>query len=521
MIILFHPRSTKPKNRRLPLSVLYLGAVLEGRENYEIVDGNADPDPMATIDALMRHHKVELFGVSVMPGPQLRQAVQVSKAVREKYPRVPIAWGGYFASLYTEASLNARYVDFVVKGQGEDTLLELIAALRGPRNFQDVRGMSFKDQFGLHVHTAERPLKAPDDFPWPPYHRLDPAKYIARTFLGTRTAVHQASIGCPFRCNFCGVVPVYDREKMESAARTASILGHLQAQYGVNAVQFYDNNFFLREEHARELAERISPLNLRWWCEARVDIVLGYSDDTLRRLRAAGCVMIFFGVESGNDVALRNMKKQLTSEQTLELARRIREFDIVPEYSMIFGNPADAEADLEANIAFVRRVKKVNPAVEIVVQTYVPTPQRNGAWGDVEANIAFVRRVKKVNPAVEIVVQTYVPTPQRNGAWGDVEVRFPSTPDEWLTDRWYPYLIRTDPKLPWLPDHVKRRIRNFETVMNSRWPTTQDMRLPGWGRTLLKSLSSWRYAVGAYDFPGELRLAQRLVRLRQPRLESL
>ena len=77
MILLFHPRSTKPKNRRLPLSVLYLGAVLEGREEYEIVDGNSDPDPWATIDALMQRHRVELFGVSVMPGPQLTQAVAV------------------------------------------------------------------------------------------------------------------------------------------------------------------------------------------------------------------------------------------------------------------------------------------------------------------------------------------------------------------------------------------------------------------------------------------------------------
>ena len=67
------------------------------------------------------------------------------RALREKYPRVPIVWGGYFASLYTEASLNARYVDFVVKGQGEDTLLELLEELRGARDFSRVRGLSFKD----------------------------------------------------------------------------------------------------------------------------------------------------------------------------------------------------------------------------------------------------------------------------------------------------------------------------------------------------------------------------------------
>jgi len=484
MIILFHPRSTRPKNRRLPLSVLHLAAVLEGREDYELVDGNADPDPWATIDALAGSRSVDMLGVSVMPGPQLRAAIPVCRAFREKYPRVPIVWGGYFASLYTEAALNAPYVDFVVKGQGEDTLVELLEALRGSRRYSRVPGLAFKDQFGLHVHTAERPLKAPDDFPWPPYHRLDPSRYLARTFLGTRTAVHQASIGCPFRCNFCGVVPVYDRERMESPVRTEAILEHLHSRYGVNAVQFYDNNFFLREDHARELAGRIRRLNLRWWCEARVDIVLGYSDDTLRKLRASGCTMIFFGVESGSDAALRNMKKQLTAEQTVALARRIREFGIVPEYSLIFGNPDDAERDLEENIAFARRIKRVNPDVEIVVQTFVPTPQRNGSW---------------------------------NGA----SVDFPRTPDEWVMDRWYRLLIRTDPDLPWLPPRVRQRIRDFETVINSRWPTTQDLRLPGWGRALLKSLSGWRYALGAYRFPAELRAVQKLVRLREPRLESL
>ncbi len=151
MIVLFHPRSTKPKNRRLPLSVLYLGAVLEGREEYEIVDGNVDADPLSTLDALVGDKQVEMLGVSVMPGPQLLQAVAVCRAFREKHPRIPIVWGGYFPSLYTEAALNAKYVDFVVKGQGEDALLELIEELRGRRDFTHVRGIGFKDQFGLHA----------------------------------------------------------------------------------------------------------------------------------------------------------------------------------------------------------------------------------------------------------------------------------------------------------------------------------------------------------------------------------
>ena len=75
--------------------------------------------------------------------------------------------------------------------------------------------------------------------------------------------------------------------------------------------------------------------------------------------------------------------------------------------------------------------------------------------------------------------------------------------------------------LPWLPEPIRRRIDDFELVINSRWPTVQDIRLPGWGRTVLKSLSSWRYQLGIYRFPLELAWAQKVIDLRKPRVESL
>jgi anaerobic magnesium-protoporphyrin IX monomethyl ester cyclase len=486
MIILLNPRATKPKSRRYPLSVLAIGAMLEGKEQYRIVDGNVEDlrgaDPWSSPGG----ERPELLAVTVMPGPQMVAAIPLCRAFKAKYPTVPVIWGGYFPSLYPDASLNANYVDFVVRGQGEHSFTELLATIRAGGGFGKVRGISFKDRFGLHVHNPERPMQSPGDFPWFPYHRLDPAQYILPTFLGSRTAVHQSSIGCPYRCNFCGVVPVFDREKIEPAERTAAIMTHLHREYGVNAVQFYDNNFFLREDHTRELAERMTPLGMNWWCEGRIDTVLGYSDETLRKLRQSGCVMIFFGVESGSDEILRSMRKQLKSEQILALAKRIRQFGIVPEYSFIFGNPDDAERDTRETIAFIRKVKKINPDIEIVVQTYVPTPQRDGMYGKV-----------------------------------DGKVQFPTTPEEWATDRWYNFTVRTDPQLPWLPRPLKRHIDDFETVMRSRWPTVQDMRLPGWGKVLLQSLSSWRYALGVYDYPKELEWAQKMVRLRQPRYESL
>ncbi len=305
---------------------------------------------------------VELLAVSVMPGPQMVAAIPVCRDFRKQHPAIPIAWGGYFPSLYTDAALNARYVDFAIRGQGEDTLIELSPRSAHSEVSRLVSGFSYKDDFGLHVHNADRPLRSPGDFPLLPYHRLQNIdRYLLPTFLGTRTAVHQASIGCPFRCKFCGVVPIFDgKQKIEAPERTAATLSYLKNTYGANAVQFYDNNFFLNESHAREQAERMAPLGMRWWAEGRIDTVLRYSDATWRAIRRSGATMIFFGAESGSDEVLIQMNKKITTSQTLELAARIRQFGIIPEFSFVVGSPHNPEEDTRKTIGFIRKLKKLN-----------------------------------------------------------------------------------------------------------------------------------------------------------------
>jgi radical SAM superfamily enzyme YgiQ (UPF0313 family) len=487
MIILFNPHATKPRNRRFPLSVLALAAVLEGREEYAIVDGNVDRDPVATIIDLIDRHNVELLGVTVMPGPQMASAMENCREIRRLRPAVPIVWGGYFVSIYTDAVLNAKYVDYAVRGQGEETLLELLEALRGNRKLEAINGLSYRDMFGLHRHNPERMMKAPDAFPVTPFHAVPVEKYLRPSFFGRRTAAHQASIGCPFKCSFCGVHAAYgNREKMESPSRTESVLRYLAVNYGADSVQFYDMNFFLREDHARELCDRIAPLNFRWWCEGRIDTVVGYSDSTLEAIRRSGCAMIFFGAESGSDWALKEMQKQITTAQTLELAERIRHFGIIAEFSFVVGNPRDPERDTHETLEFIRKIKRINPDSEIIIYHYTPVPQREAMYGQIDGKIDF-----------------------------------PTTPEEWATKRWMDFTIRVDPNTPWLKRKTKHLIDNFETVVGARWPTVQDIRAPRWSRALLKTLSSWRYATRMYAHPQELRWAQRFIDLRKPKEESL
>src|SRR6202790_2408307 len=360
MIILFHPRATKPRNCRLPLAVMALAAVLEGREEYRIIDGNLEEDPTAAILSTINLHQVELLGVSCMPGPQMVAAMETCREIRRLRPHVRIVWGGYFPSLYPDTTLNAKYVDYVVRGQGEDTLLELIDALRGKRTLESILGLCYKDAFGFHRTNAERPMKGPDQFLWAPVDRLPVEKYLRPSFFGKRTAVHHASIGCPFNCSFCGVHAAYGRdEKMESPQRTVAILRHLVEEYGADSVQFYDMNFFLREDHALELLELLAPLKLRWWCEARVDIMSRYSDATMAAIKRAGCAMIFFGAESGSDWALKEMQKGITTDETVEMAHRTRQFGIIPEFSFVIGNPGDPERDTRETVGFIRKLKRI------------------------------------------------------------------------------------------------------------------------------------------------------------------
>src|SRR4051812_39163675 len=126
MIVLVNPRATKPKNRRFPLSVLALAAVLEGKEPYAIIDGNVEDAPERKVEEMIACGGVEMICVTVMPGPQMASAIPICAKLRAKHPKIPIVWGGYFPSIYTDCALNARYVDYAVRGQGEDTLLELL-----------------------------------------------------------------------------------------------------------------------------------------------------------------------------------------------------------------------------------------------------------------------------------------------------------------------------------------------------------------------------------------------------------
>lgn len=481
MIVLVNPRATAPRNRRAPLSLLHLVAALEGVE-WEIVDGNIPGvDVTQRISDLVGsrsagHDPVDLVAFTVMPGPQLQSAVDVTRSMRRLHPSIPTVWGGYFPTLYPEPVLSEPSVDWLVIGQGEEALADLVRSIREGTTASPGEGLLRQGDNVSRGGARRRRPKKPDGFPELAWDRLPMHEYLHPTFLGRRTGVYQSSVGCSFRCSFCGVAGMWDgRQRFEAPERTERQLRRLVDGWGMDGLHFYDHNFFAGEAHCRELAGRLATLDLSWWCEARIDAMLRYSDDTWRRLRDSGLRMVYCGAESGSDAALERMDKHLTVAQVEEFAARTKDFGIVPELSFCLGEPENPEKDVEASISLIRRIMSINPGTEIVLYYYTPTPH----VGDPE----------------------------------DEATATPSTLDEWLQPEWQNWSTHTDPQLPWLHPSLRRRVGDFELVLRSRFPSVHDWRTPAWARPALKAAAWWRWRRGEFSDPSLLRSLRSRVRI--------
>ena len=145
------------------------------------------------------------IAVTVMPGPQLRAAVTGCRQLKRVLPGVPIIWGGYFPSQHADACLSEATVDMCVRGQGEQTIVEVIRALRRGGALSSIAGLAYRAERRGASHAAARVDAARRTAGWP-YHRLPMERYFHTHYLGERVATHHSSFGCPFACNFCAVV---------------------------------------------------------------------------------------------------------------------------------------------------------------------------------------------------------------------------------------------------------------------------------------------------------------------------
>ena len=495
-VLLFNPRSSKSKPR-IPNSILSIAATLEGKMEYVMVDGNLETDPAEKIFRYFSTGEFKYFGCTCMPGPQLQQAIPISKKVRELFPGITIIWGGYFPSNQPNAVLNSGYVDFVINGPGDKCFIALVNALENNHPFELISNLIYKSGDNI-IKSRKDELYDQDQLPQLPYESLNSLypirRYLGKTYLGTKTIAYHSSVGCPFKCSFCAVVPIYDgRWKGKSAENIYKDIKYLKEKYGGNAIEFHDNNFFVSEKRVIEFSKLIRSERMVWWGEGRIDTIDKYSDSTLALMREAGCKMIFFGAETGNDALLKKMNKGglQTGEQIRAFAGRMAKFDIIPEYSFVLGTPAETPElvmkQIDEDIKFIREIKSINPNTEIIIYVYSPVPTEGSEMYNKVLESGF---------------------------------RFPEKLEDWISPEWSEFDLRKNPLTPWLTPEMVNKIKDFEVVLNGYYPTVSDIRLNGIKRKFLRFLAGIRYKTGLYQWPYELKALQILWKYRQPEIEG-
>src|ERR1700720_3278340 len=343
-VVLFYPPYDGPP-LGAPLCLLSLAApLLSSGFEVIIVDAAIDPQWMKTV--LREGSDALCLGISALTGPMIVGAVRMAKAARKEMPALPVIFGGWHPSLLPGQTLQENYIDAIVRGQGELTLLEIAENLAAKKSFDNVHGVSSKT-FGLPRHSPERRVALLDDLPTPAFDIVDFDAY--ERVSGERKLAYATSVGCPYACNYCTDMVFYKRRfNALEPQRVVDEVTELVAKYRITEVAMLDSNLPVDWRRARDIAQGFvdSKIKFAWTFQASTDFLCRMSDDDGRLLGASGVSHMGFGTESTSSSVLKLMNKRHQHvEDMYETARKAALGEIHVTFNLIFGYPGETEAD--------------------------------------------------------------------------------------------------------------------------------------------------------------------------------
>lgn len=357
-VILVNPPFQAPSRARSsylktwpPLGLAYMGAVL-GRSHPEvrvqIVDAVADRLDVETVVRRVAAEAPLLVGITVMAAT-CATALDIAHCLKATPNAPQITLGGPHATFTAHDLLAHPEIDFVVRGEGEETLAELVAHLQTERSApQHIAGLAFRSN-GRITQTPERSLTADlDTLPFPARHLLNMDSY--RRADGKRIATLISSRGCPYRCAYCCESRFWRGQwRARSPENVVDELEQVLRVYSPDVVLFLDDAFTIDTERAQQVCELIlsRDMQIKWGCQSRVDRV---QVDLLRKMRQAGCTTIGFGIESGSQAILEGVGRRTTLEQTRASVVLAREAGLRVLGYFMLGLPQETEATMDATI---------------------------------------------------------------------------------------------------------------------------------------------------------------------------
>jgi len=296
-------------------------------------------------------------------------ALSIAKISKEACPNAKIVLGGAHPTAMPEELLKESFVDFVVRGEGEVTFAELIKSYDNP---EKILGISYKDKNGKIVNNDPRPfIEDLDSLPFPAWHLLPMGKY--KPSLGNYKRLPAMSMicgrGCPGVCTYCFSKPFGKKIRFRSAKNIIEEMKLLIKNYGIKEISFYDENITTNRQLVQEMCKIIidEKIDITWACQSRVDTI---DEETLKLMKKAGCHQIGFGIESADTEILKNIKKSIPLEKSIDAVKMTQKAGINARANFMFGSPGETEETMEKTIQFAM---KINPDF-VVFNITTPLP---------------------------------------------------------------------------------------------------------------------------------------------------
>lgn len=369
-LILFN---TDPDLKVPPFPLLFLSHSLK-QENFEIKIFHPTKNKMKqTVEEILAFQPL-YAGFSVITGIPTLYSAEMSQMIKTK-SKIPIIWGGIHTSILPEECLKENYIDFVVIGDGEKTLLELSQEFLNNQAFDKIKGIGYKKNGNL-IFTEMRPM--PKDLSaykidleginWNKYIDIQEIEENGK-IKKVRSLGYYSSRGCPHNCGFCYNLAYNNRLfRAHTVSSVLEDIEYLKKKYKIEKVHFWDDNFFANPKRAIEILEKIK---LYSGIDIRIDYI---KEELAQKLVDLKVKFLLIGGESGSNRILKMINKDFTLEKMYEKIKILAKYKIPTLYSFIIGYPTETKEELNQTLDFMLKIYKTHSQASFTIGAYLPYP---------------------------------------------------------------------------------------------------------------------------------------------------
>lgn len=335
-----------------PISLAEIGALLL-KEGFEVKlhDCIVEGIEIARLKEIISDFKPGLI-ICNTSTPSIESDLKVAAVAKEISPEIRVAFFGIHVSALPDDCFRLEpKIDYLIRGEPEITALELTRCLKDQQSLPGIDGLSYQSEEKI-IHNRDRePIKDLDSLPYPAWQLVETDKYLL-PFTNRPFLLVSVGRGCPFNCTFCAAKTYYgERLRLPSVKRVVDELTWIKNRFRVSDFLFWAESFTINKEFAEAVCDEIIKrgLKIKFVVNSRVT---GVDQELMQKLKKAGCWMIGYGIESGDQRILDNVDKGITIEDIKKAVKMSKEFGLEVTGHVIFGLPGETKETMERTLKF-------------------------------------------------------------------------------------------------------------------------------------------------------------------------